>query len=154
MVRTARPGAVRHAVRRWRLDCKRIHPTASEFGTTGGTIQPNTVSLTLLLDMLITKSYARLLSEPTLVTFSGKEASFLVGEEIPIVEQLPQSFTVEFKEVGVRMKIKPTADSENRINTTIHAEVSQVIGTARIVFRLSVPRRPTRRCKPMMGRRS
>jgi pilus assembly protein CpaC len=63
------------------------------------------------------------------VTFSGKEASFLVGEEIPIVQQLPQSFTVEFKEVGVRMKIKPTADSENRINTMIHAEVSQVLGT-------------------------
>jgi pilus assembly protein CpaC len=104
-------------------------PTASEFGTTGSTIEPNTVTLTMLLDMLITKSYARLLSEPTLVTFSGKEASFLVGEEIPIVQQLPQSFTVEFKEVGVRMKIKPTADSENRINTTIHAEVSQVIGT-------------------------
>ncbi len=104
-------------------------PTASEFGTTGSTIQPNTVTLTMLLDMLITKSYARLLSEPNLVTFSGKEASFLVGEEIPIVQQLPQSFTVEFKEVGVRMKIKPTADSENRINTTIHAEVSQVIGS-------------------------
>jgi pilus assembly protein CpaC len=86
-------------------------------------------TLTLLLDMLLTKSYARILSEPTLVTFSGKEASFLVGQEIPIVQQLPQSFTVEFKEVGVRMKIKPTADSENRINTIIHAEVSQVIGT-------------------------
>jgi pilus assembly protein CpaC len=104
-------------------------PTASEFGSTGSTITKNTVSMTMLLDMLITKSYGRLLSEPTLVTFSGKEASFLVGEEIPIVEQLPQSFTVEFKEVGVRMKIKPTADSENRINTIIHAEVSQVIGT-------------------------
>jgi len=104
-------------------------PTASEFGSAGSTISPTTVTLTMLLDMLITKSYGRLLSEPTLVTFSGKEASFLVGEEIPIVQQLPQSFTVEFKEVGVRMKIKPTADSENRINTTIHAEVSQVIGT-------------------------
>ncbi len=104
-------------------------PTASEFGTTGSSITPTTVSMTLLLDMLLTKNYARLLSEPNLVTFSGKEASFLVGEEIPIVQQLPQSFTVEFKEVGVRMKIKPTADSENRINTTIHAEVSQVIGT-------------------------
>lgn len=104
-------------------------PTASEFGSPGGSIQPTTVSMTLLLDLLITKSYARLLSEPELVTFSGKEASFLVGEEIPIVEQLPQSFTVEFKEVGVRMKIKPTADSENRINTTIHAEVSEVLGT-------------------------
>jgi pilus assembly protein CpaC len=103
-------------------------PTKGEFGTEGSTIQPNTATLTLLLDMLITKSYARLLSEPTLVTFSGKEASFLVGEEVPIVQQLPQSFTVEFKDVGVRMKIKPTADSENRINTTIHAEVSQVVG--------------------------
>ena len=29
----------------------------------------------------------------------------------------------------MRMKVKPTADSDNRINTTIHAEVSQVIGT-------------------------
>ena len=82
----------------------------------------------VILQMLITKNYARLLSEPTLVTFSGKEASFLVGQEVPIVQQLPQSFTVEFKEVGVRMKIKPVADSENRINTTIHAEVSQVVG--------------------------
>jgi pilus assembly protein CpaC len=105
-------------------------PTASEFGSTGGTIAPTTVSMTLLLDMLITKSYARILSEPTLVTFSGKEASFLVGEEIPIVEQLPQSFTVEFKDVGVKMKIKPTSDSENRINTTIHAEVSELTGTS------------------------
>jgi pilus assembly protein CpaC len=82
----------------------------------------------VILQMLLTKNYARLLSEPTLVTLSGKEASFLVGQEVPIVQQLPQSFTVEFKEVGVRMKIKPTADSQNQINTVIHAEVSQVIG--------------------------
>lgn len=105
-------------------------PTSSEFGTPGTTIEPNTVTMDVILDVLISKSYARLLSEPTLVTFSGKEASFLVGSEIPIVEQLPQSFTVEFKEVGVRMKIKPVADSENRINTTIHAEVSQLSGTS------------------------
>jgi pilus assembly protein CpaC len=105
-------------------------PTASEFGTPGTTIEPNTVTMDVLLDVLISKSYARLLSEPTLVTFSGKEASFLVGSEIPIVEQLPQSFTVEFKDVGVRVKIKPVADSENRINTTIHAEVSELSGTS------------------------
>jgi pilus assembly protein CpaC len=104
--------------------------TASEFGSEGSALAPQTMTMTLLLDMLITKSYARVLSEPTLVTFSGKEASFLVGEEIPIVEQLPQSFTVEFKDVGVKMKIKPTADSENRINTVIHAEVSELTGTS------------------------
>jgi pilus assembly protein CpaC len=106
-------------------------PTAGEFGTEGTSInQPDTVTLSVLLDLLISKSYARVLSEPTMVTFSGKEASFLVGQQIPIVQQLPNSFTVEFKDVGVRMKVKPTADSENRINTTIHAEVSQVTGAS------------------------
>jgi pilus assembly protein CpaC len=86
------------------------------------------IGVDVILQLLITKNYARLLSEPTLVTLSGKEASFLVGQQVPIVQQLPQSFTVEFKDVGVRMKVKPTADSLNQINTTIHAEVSQVIG--------------------------
>jgi Flp pilus assembly secretin CpaC len=86
------------------------------------------LGLSVVLQLLIEKGYAKLLSEPTLTTLSGKEASFLVGDEIPIVQQLPQSYTVEFKEVGVRMKIKPTADSQNQINTVIHAEVSQVAG--------------------------
>lgn len=83
-------------------------------------------SVDVLLQFLESKGYARLLSEPTLLTRSGTEASFLVGSEIPIIQTLQNSSTVEFKEVGVRMKIKPTADSQNRINTVIHAEVSQV----------------------------
>jgi pilus assembly protein CpaC len=104
-------------------------PPASAIGTAPTSFDPNAVSIDVVLSLLLTKGYARLLSEPTLVTFSGKEASFLVGQEIPITETLPNSFTVEFKEVGVRMKIKPVADSQNRINTTIHSEVSQIIGT-------------------------
>jgi pilus assembly protein CpaC len=86
----------------------------------------------VIVQLLAAKNYARLLSEPTLTTLSGKEASFLVGQEIPIVQQLPQSFTVEYKEVGVRMKIKPVADTQNQINTYIHAEVSQVIGLGQL----------------------
>ncbi|NQU12159.1 pilus assembly protein N-terminal domain-containing protein [bacterium] len=87
------------------------------------------IGLDVILQLLQRKGYARLLSEPTLITLSGQEASFLVGQEVPIVQQLPQSFTVEFKEVGVRMTIKPTADSQNRITTRIKTEVSQVVGT-------------------------
>jgi type II secretory pathway component GspD/PulD (secretin) len=78
--------------------------------------------------LLVENNYARLLAEPTLLTKSGSEASFLVGEERPIVQQLPTSVTVDYKKIGVQMKIKPTADSQNRITTTIHAEVSQVTG--------------------------
>lgn len=90
---------------------------------THGTLSPD-----VTLEWLESKGYARLLSEPTLITRSGSEASFLVGSEIPIIQTLQATSTVEYKEVGVRMKIKPTADSQNRINTVIHAEVSQVSG--------------------------
>ncbi|MCS7049806.1 MAG: pilus assembly protein N-terminal domain-containing protein, partial [Verrucomicrobiae bacterium] len=58
------------------------------------------------LRALASRDAARILSEPTLVTLSGREASFLAGGEVPIVQQLAQTFTVEFKEFGVRMKIK------------------------------------------------
>jgi pilus assembly protein CpaC len=104
-----------------------VQPASS--GTTPSSPSSLDIGADVLLQLLVTKGYAKLLSEPTLVTLSGKEASFLVGQEVPIVQQLPQSFTVEFKEVGVRMKVKPTADSQNQINTVIHAEVSQVTGS-------------------------
>ncbi len=107
-----------------------IPPPSAGVGGSPAVNNPNTATMSLLLDLLIQKSYARVLSEPTLLTFSGKEASFLVGQEIPIAQTLANSFTIEFKQVGVRMKIKPTADSENRINTTIHAEVSQISGSS------------------------
>lgn len=84
------------------------------------------VGLEATLHLLESKNFIRILSEPTLVTMSGKEASFLAGGEAPIVQQLQNTFTVEFKEFGVRMKIKPTADSANNIATHLTAEVSDV----------------------------
>lgn len=103
-----------------------VQPKSSS-GTAPLTPNATDIGVDVILQLLMTKNYARVLSEPTLVTLSGQEASFLVGREIPVVQQLPQSFTVEFKEVGVRMKIKPTADSQNQINTVLHAEVSEII---------------------------
>jgi Flp pilus assembly secretin CpaC len=81
----------------------------------------------VMLQMLEQRGYARVLSEPTLVTMSGKKASFAVGSEIPIVQQLPQSFTVLYKQAGIIMEVTPTADSQNRILTVLHAEVSQPV---------------------------
>jgi len=97
--------------------------TDGSLGTEAGS---GVVGADVVLQLLEQKGWARLLSEPTLVTRSGTEASFLVGSEVPIVQTLNNTSSVEFKEVGVRMKVKPVADSQNRINTTIHAEVSQV----------------------------
>ena len=84
------------------------------------------VGVEATLHLLVQQSKARILSEPTLVTLSGKEASFLSGGEMPIVQQLQNTYTVEFKQYGVLMKIKPTVDSVRNINTHIATEVSDV----------------------------
>jgi len=102
--------------------------SASANGTKVGSIgDAATPSLDVVLQLFLDNNCARLLSEPTLLTKSGSEANFLVGEEYPIVEVLPNSVTVDYKKIGVMMKIKPTADSKNRITTAIHAEVSQIV---------------------------
>ena len=96
------------------------------------------------LRLLMQKNQARILSEPTLVTLSGKEASFLSGGEMPIVQQLQNTFTVEFKQFGVLMKIKPTVDSARNINTHISTEVSDVNANVTIQ---GVPSFTTRRAE-------
>jgi pilus assembly protein CpaC len=108
---------------------------------TAGTIP---VGVEATLHLLMQKNKARILSEPTLVTLSGKEASFLSGGEMPIVQQLQNTFTVEFKQFGVLMKIKPTVDSARNINTHISTEVSDVNANVTV---LGVPSFSTRRAE-------
>lgn len=99
-------------------------PNETDTEAISGSSAPAAVEATL--KALAERNAARILSQPTLVTLSGKEASFLSGGEVPIVQQLAQTFTVEFKEFGVRMKVKPVVDSAQNINTHILAEVSSV----------------------------
>jgi pilus assembly protein CpaC len=106
----------------------KLFTSASTHGFSG------TPTVDVALQLLEEKGWARLLSEPTLITRSGTEASFLAGSEvpIPIISTVGGASTpsVEYKKVGVLMRIKPVADSKNRINTTIHAEVSQPVASS------------------------
>lgn len=107
----------------------KLFTSATTHGFLGGA-----PTVDVALQLLQEKGWARLLSEPTLITRSGTEASFLAGSEvpIPIISAVGGTSTpsVEYKKVGVMMKIKPVADSKNRINTTIHAEVSQPVASS------------------------
>jgi pilus assembly protein CpaC len=94
------------------------------------------------LNALAQKESARILAQPTLVTLSGKEASFLSGGEVPIVQQLADTFTVEFKEFGVLMNIKPVVDSDHNIATHIMTEVSSVAAQVSVA---GIPQFRTRR---------
>jgi pilus assembly protein CpaC len=83
-------------------------------------------SITATLLTLVRDSYARLLSEPTLVAKSGQEASFLAGGQIIQQVILNNSLTQQNTTYGVRMTIKPTVDRADHIDTDIYTEVSDI----------------------------
>ncbi|MBN3038964.1 MAG: TonB family protein [Candidatus Omnitrophica bacterium] len=77
------------------------------------------------LNLLIQEDRARTLANPKLTTLSGKEASFLVGGEVPYVTVETEGRTkVEWKDYGVNLTINPEATSANEIRTQLLAEVT------------------------------
>lgn len=101
--------------------------SATLFGSVipGGTTGTDKPAFQAILKLLISDKYARLLSEPTLVTKSGEEASFLAGGQL--LQTLQNSLgatTVQTIPFGVRMTIKPTVDRADHIDTEVFTEVS------------------------------
>ena len=85
------------------------------------------------LSALVEKKKARLLAEPKLVTASGKEASSFIGVEVPIIKATEVgtgtasvSASIEFRQTGVLLKMTPTVLEDQKIRTTMEAEVSSV----------------------------
>ena len=81
------------------------------------------------ISALVTKDRARILSRPSITTMSGEEAVIQVGGEIPYQTQNSNGVSnTEFKDYGIILQLKPIADAEDRITSTIHAEVSNMSG--------------------------
>jgi pilus assembly protein CpaC len=78
------------------------------------------------LGFLLSDGYARILAQPKLVCASGEKAEFLAGGEVPIVLITAQNVSVTYKEFGVILKIKPTADRHGNIQMEVHSEVSDL----------------------------
>ncbi|PIQ88934.1 MAG: hypothetical protein COV72_05685 [Candidatus Omnitrophica bacterium CG11_big_fil_rev_8_21_14_0_20_42_13] len=82
------------------------------------------------LNLIITQGYGRVLSRPKLVCLSGKEASFLVGGEIPVVTTSTVSggvsVSVEYKEYGILLEISPTVKSDKFVQATLNTEISDI----------------------------
>ena len=99
-----------------------------------GTANP----FTLKLDALVQEGKARILSRPRITCQSGKEAELLVGGEQPIFTTQIAATTgssgtsVEYKEFGIKLKIKPTLTPEKRIKLSLNVEVSD-IGTVQSI---------------------
>lgn len=114
-------------------------------GSIGGTIFETYVQA------LKQNNLARTLAEPSLVSVSGEDASFLAGGEIPI--PVPQSgaggsstITIEYKEFGVRLKYNAVVLGNGRIRMKVEPEVSELdYSSATSVGGQAVPGIRTRR---------
>jgi pilus assembly protein CpaC len=88
------------------------------------------------------------LAEPNLIALNGKEASFLAGGEFPY--PVPQgnfgSFSIQFKEYGVRLKFTPTVLGGDLINLKINPEVSSLdFNNAVVIEGFRIPALSSRR---------
>ncbi len=109
---------------------------------------------TATVDFLVQEGSARILSRPRLVCQSGKEAELLVGGEKPVMTTSVAATTgstgttVEYKEYGIRLKIKPKLATDGRIQLNLNVEVSDLVGEVT----LGDVNAPTARAYPLTKR--
>lgn len=98
-------------------------------------------SPTVILNALASSSQARILSNPSILTRSGEEASITIGQEVPVVTSQVNNGTttssgtatvtqsIQYRNTGVIMKVKPVVRAGGRIDLTVNQEVSSVSTT-------------------------
>lgn len=87
------------------------------------------VSLTATINALEAKRLVRTLAEPNLTTLSGVNASFLAGGQVPLrVNDGQGSFTVQYRDFGVRLQFTPVVLEGDRIQIHLTPEVSGISG--------------------------
>jgi type IV pilus assembly protein PilQ len=94
--------------------------------------------LTTFIDALQETQLADIQAEPSIVTLDNREASIVVGSEVPlrVVDaggvggagglQIPRA-TVSFKEVGIKLTVTPHITNNRQILMTLHSERSDVV---------------------------
>ena len=88
------------------------------------------INLAATIKALQENNLLEILAEPTLLTASGKEASFLAGGEFPypilqgVGSGTAGGITIMFKEYGIRLNFLPTMTQDGRIHLKVEPEVS------------------------------
>ena len=97
-----------------------------------GTVQ-SWGDLMVAVDALEKENKANIVSHPRVVTADNKEASILVGKEIPlIVSDEAGNPITELKKIGVILRVTPHVNSDQTITMDIHPEVSELSSQATV----------------------
>lgn len=91
----------------------------------GGWLGSHVANVNVTLQALINEGKARILSRPSITTMSGKAANILIGGRIPIpVSDGNGNVSIDWHEYGMKLMIEPVVNSEDKITSKVHAEVS------------------------------
>ncbi|WP_439437987.1 type II secretion system secretin GspD [Salinivibrio costicola] len=92
---------------------------------------------TALVTAVASKNESNILSSPNLMVLDNQEASFIVGEEVPVItgsrtgSNNDNPFqTVERKDVGIKLKVTPQINEGSAVLLDIEQEVSNVLGAS------------------------
>lgn len=90
---------------------------------------------TALISAVSSTSSTNILSSPSITVMDNGEASFIVGEEVPVLTGSAAGSnndnpfqTVERKEVGIKLKVVPQINEGDSVQLSIEQEVSNVLG--------------------------
>ncbi|RXJ72682.1 type II secretion system protein GspD [Veronia nyctiphanis] len=90
-----------------------------------------------LVTAVASDNESNILSSPNLTVLDNEEASFIVGEEVPVITGSQTGSnndnpfqTVERKDVGIKLTITPQINEGNSIQLKINQEISNVIGAS------------------------
>ena len=97
----------------------------------------------LMIQALNSDSTSNILATPSITTLDNQEASFIVGDEVPVLTGSTSSSgndnpfqTIERKEVGIKLSVTPQINDSDTVQLTVEQEVSNVQGqtTVDIIF--------------------
>jgi type II secretory pathway component GspD/PulD (secretin) len=106
-------------------------------GSPIGTFRMGTINswgqLQATIDLLEKEQKANIISNPRIVTTDNREASILVGKEIPlIVSDEAGNPITELTKVGIILRVTPHVNSDNSITLDLHPEVSELSSQATV----------------------
>ncbi len=84
-------------------------------------------STNVSLNYLIQQGRAKVLSRPSVSTMSGAKAKIFIGGQLPVpVDHRDGGQTIEWKDYGIRLHIRPTVTEDGMITAEVHAGVSRL----------------------------
>ncbi|MBA7484291.1 Type IV pilus biogenesis and competence protein PilQ [subsurface metagenome] len=105
---------------------------------TGGSIRfgilNDAVDIDIALNILHEQDFAKLLANPRIMVLDNETATFEIIREIPYTERTTTSAgsdtqTVQFKEVGVKLKVTPHVTRDSMVRLHIQPEFGVRVGT-------------------------